>query len=295
MNVDAWFLSKARGEGLTLDDWDTFIGQAHQSIPGLTPLMMEEARDHDGRNSYDILAGAAAGYIAPQPSVVVDLAAGRCTASNALLGLVSRSDFITVLAVDRSIHELAHVVPRPGLITLEADVHDLPIPSDSVDVVICHLGLMLFRQPQLVVNEVRRVLRPGGTFLAVVPRGFPQPDFGHESARQTASAVIWDFLTELVGSAPPLPPQFDLSALISHFDRDGKTEVRSFPVSRWLSSEDYWSTYVEPLYLVWFLPDDRRSALRDRVLRTLRRHESKSGEVCWDLSLELLIHETPPK
>lgn len=48
-----------------------------------------------------------------------------------------------------------------------APAERLPVPDDSVDTVICSLVLCTVTDPDAVVAEVRRVLRPGGTFRFV--------------------------------------------------------------------------------------------------------------------------------
>jgi SAM-dependent methyltransferase len=47
----------------------------------------------------------------------------------------------------------------------------LPIASASLDVVTCHLAFMLFDEPERVVDELARVLVPGGEVLAVLGGG----------------------------------------------------------------------------------------------------------------------------
>jgi SAM-dependent methyltransferase len=48
----------------------------------------------------------------------------------------------------------------------------LPMPDASVDMVTCQTVLMHVRDPAVVIQEARRVLRPGGLFLAAEPNNF---------------------------------------------------------------------------------------------------------------------------
>lgn len=50
------------------------------------------------------------------------------------------------------------------LTVLGTGAEAIPLPDDSVDEVICSLVLCTVPDPQQVLAEVRRVLRPGGTF-----------------------------------------------------------------------------------------------------------------------------------
>jgi len=47
----------------------------------------------------------------------------------------------------------------------EADLHDLPLPDDHVDVVVCALALMHVPELEPVLAELVRVLRPGGSLV----------------------------------------------------------------------------------------------------------------------------------
>ncbi|MHB8633935.1 MAG: methyltransferase domain-containing protein [Thermoplasmatota archaeon] len=56
---------------------------------------------------------------------------------------------------------------------LRADGHGLPFPDASFDVAACNLTLMWCRDPERVVCEMARVVRPGGSVLASM-----EPDYG---------------------------------------------------------------------------------------------------------------------
>jgi ubiquinone/menaquinone biosynthesis C-methylase UbiE len=56
---------------------------------------------------------------------------------------------------------------------VQGDSHRLPFPSGTFDAVVCNLFLMWARDPQAAVDEMARVVRPGGVVLASL-----EPDFG---------------------------------------------------------------------------------------------------------------------
>jgi SAM-dependent methyltransferase len=60
---------------------------------------------------------------------------------------------------------------------IQADAQALPLARDSVDRVTCRCGIMFFRDTELVLSELLRVLKPRGrvAFLAWAP--FEQPFF----------------------------------------------------------------------------------------------------------------------
>jgi SAM-dependent methyltransferase len=58
---------------------------------------------------------------------------------------------------------------RPGLEFYQGSMARMPFPDASFDVVICFEGLEHLAEQQAFVEEVHRVLRPGGVFIASTP------------------------------------------------------------------------------------------------------------------------------
>jgi SAM-dependent methyltransferase len=72
----------------------------------------------------------------------------------------------TVICVDSSAAMLERAREKvPGGEFHEADLHDLPLPDDHVDVVVCALALMHVPDIEPVLAELVRVLRPGGSLV----------------------------------------------------------------------------------------------------------------------------------
>lgn len=86
----------------------------------------------------------------------------------------------TVIGVDGSAAMLDRAREKvPGGEFHEAELHDLPLPDDHVDLVVCALALMHVPDLAPVLAELVRVLRPGGSLvisdwrIVVGDRGFP--------------------------------------------------------------------------------------------------------------------------
>jgi SAM-dependent methyltransferase len=56
---------------------------------------------------------------------------------------------------------------------IQGDGHQLPYASSSFEIVFCHFLLLWVAEPQTVVNEMARIVRPGGAVLALA-----EPDYG---------------------------------------------------------------------------------------------------------------------
>ncbi len=63
----------------------------------------------------------------------------------------------------------AAVAHERGLATMRGDATSLPIADDSLDLVVAFDLLEHLHDDDAAVSEVRRVLRPGGTYLVAVP------------------------------------------------------------------------------------------------------------------------------
>lgn len=140
--------------------WQDYVATFHAERSGITEDVLDHALDQ-GQTPYDWLADAV-----PSGSVVLDLACGSGP-------LRSRLTPARYLGLDLSAGELAVAAAR-GLPVARADASRLPLAQASVDVVVMSMALMLVPLVQ-TLQEVRRVLRPGGLFAATVPSNRPMP------------------------------------------------------------------------------------------------------------------------
>ncbi|MFG1994135.1 methyltransferase domain-containing protein [Actinoplanes sp. NPDC048988] len=138
-----------KGEGVTAARVDTVSGyqvwSATYDQPGNGLFAIEEPIVHEILDSVP-------------PGVALDAACGtgRYTAYLAARGH-------QVIGVDSSPDMLAHARDRVPTADLRpGDLHDLPVPDDHVDVVVCALALTHLPDLGPVFAEFARVLRPGG-------------------------------------------------------------------------------------------------------------------------------------
>ncbi|MFT7462776.1 MAG: SAM-dependent methyltransferase [Pseudohongiellaceae bacterium] len=135
------------------------------------------------------------------------------SATRAVLGLVNLGDVLDVASGDGALAEL--LAPRarsmtcldwsptvtaagrrrsPSLRFHRGDMQALPFRDDSFDQVLLVNSLSYARQPELVVSEAARVLRPGGRIIASTLRAH-----GHESVAQDYNHVQLGFEPEQLG------------------------------------------------------------------------------------------------
>lgn len=140
-------------------EWSRYLAAFHTERPGVTEEVLQ--RSLAGQHSpYKWLARAVAG----RAHLVVDIGCG----SGAMSRELSRDDRV-VIGVDLSEHELARAQTRSAGPWVLADARQLPFADSSVDAVVSTLGLAVIHPLRTWLDEVHRVLKPGGVLAALTP------------------------------------------------------------------------------------------------------------------------------
>ena len=164
---------------MNLSRAESYLSTFHDANPGVTSRAFEALPvRRDGlefASTYRSLISALPDTEAPL--TVLDLACG----DGHLLSLLvdgSTSPARALIGIDLSAGELGAARSRLGdraaLYCCKAQ--QLPLASASVDVVFCHLALMLMDGVDGVPREVRRVSKPGTTFAGLVGARSPPPN-----------------------------------------------------------------------------------------------------------------------
>ena len=135
---------------LQVSERESYLRRFHAARPGVTAHAFARG------GSYARLAA-----IVPADARALDLACG----DGALLARIGPG----ALGLDASPEELAHASDGARVVRGRAQM--LPFADQAFDIVVCHLAFMLFEQPELVVAEIGRVLRPTGRFVALLGGG----------------------------------------------------------------------------------------------------------------------------
>ena len=128
---------------------------------------------------------------------VLELACGTGRVTRHLRAALPGS--ATLVATDLNEPMLVHAraaVPDGGITWRQADAQALPFEDASFDVVVCQFGLMFLPDKVQGLREVRRVLAPGGVFIATVWESIAE----HPHARSIEAVLIELF--------PDDPPRF---------------------------------------------------------------------------------------
>jgi ubiquinone/menaquinone biosynthesis C-methylase UbiE len=133
------------------------------------------------------------------PTSVLEVACGTGVVTRALAS--SLPGACTITATDLNEAMLAHAqrvgTSRP-VTWRQADVMALPYADETFDVGVCQFGAMFFPDRAAAYREIRRVLRPGGTFLFNIWNSIEDNE-------------IADIVTDAVGSLYPEDPPLVLA------------------------------------------------------------------------------------
>lgn len=166
--------------------WRRYLVGFHDTRPGVTEMLLARAIADGGAMPYAWLAES----LRASPGPILDLACGSAPTRPLLRG---RRWF----GVDFSAGELgvAAACGRGPLVRASADA--LPVAPASVDAVCAAMCFPALTPLDNVLAEVRRVLRPGGTVVALVPAG---RGYG------VRGLLVWARLMRALGvRSPPWP------------------------------------------------------------------------------------------
>jgi SAM-dependent methyltransferase len=171
--------SKRTSDSLFTDD----VAKFYEAT--LVPLIFESYAE-------DLAARARA----LEPNEVLEVACGTGVVTRALATALPNS--CEIIATDLNDAMVAHAEMVGTARTVswrQADVTALPYADGSFDVVVCQFGVMFFPDRVAAYREVRRVLRPGGTFLFNIWNEIEHNEF---------AAVVTDAVSTLYPEDPPV-------------------------------------------------------------------------------------------
>jgi SAM-dependent methyltransferase len=137
--------------------WSRYLSAFHSQYPGITEDVLARAVSDHGLSPYQWVT-------APVPfgARTLDLACG----SGPCLRIRPCEPWI---GVDRSPDELARARAAGNRNVLEGEATALPFADATFDSVVCSMAIMLIQPLNQALDEVHRVLRPGGMFVVTMP------------------------------------------------------------------------------------------------------------------------------
>jgi ubiquinone/menaquinone biosynthesis C-methylase UbiE len=140
-------------------NWRKYIADFHTERAGTAEAVLSRAFSGD-HSPYRWLARA----VSPDAKIVLDLACGSGPMSRELV-----QPGRTVVGLDLSAAELKLAAERGPGPWVRADALALPFADGSIDAVTSSMGLVVVTPLSRVIDEIERVLRPGGVLAAIAP------------------------------------------------------------------------------------------------------------------------------
>jgi SAM-dependent methyltransferase len=104
-------------------------------------------------------------------------------------------------------------------IDIRSEVYSIPLPDQSVDVILCTQVLEHLRYPTKALQEISRLLKPGGRLCITVPFAADEHMLPYDYFRYTRYAL--DFMLQEQGFLPPeIDPQGGRFILLGKMIKD---------------------------------------------------------------------------
>jgi len=246
--------------------WAKWEQTFSQGLEPVTEVLLDMADVRLGARVLDIASGA--GYQTLQ-------AARRVGPT----GTVVASD-ISETMLD-NVRRNALAAGLSNISTVASAAENLPATDAPYDAAICRLGLMLFPGPSAAVSAVRRVLKPGGRFAALV---FTTP------ANNPFMALPMSILLRRAGKQPPGPGRPGIFALggdgtLEQLLSDGgltDVKIRIVKAPLRLKHANDALAMIQQAFgayraVIADLKDDEKSAAWSEVLAALKKFEGPDG------------------
>ncbi len=144
-------------------DWERYLAAYHGENPGITERVLRQSVHRDHGDPYRWLRAG----LPHRPRVVVDAAAGNLPLRPLF------ADDTAYIGCDLSKAELTLAASQGRTGMVLADINRLPLADSCADAALSSMGLMLAVKPQRALDELARVLRPGGTLALLLPAQWP--------------------------------------------------------------------------------------------------------------------------
>ena len=206
-----------------------------------------QASDPEG---YERIMGRFSNLLGPSFVSFAELSKGErlldvgCGTGRTTAALAARGDHASIIGIDISDIYVAYAAARntdPRITFRKADASALPFDDNSFDRAVCQLVLQFIPDPLPAVQEMKRIVRPGGTVAACVWDSF---------GALPPMRMMWDVATGLgLAETPkllrPLSTLGELSAMWrdAGFD-DVKEDVLTVRFD-YANFDDYWTSLAE--------------------------------------------------
>lgn len=274
-----------RGITPTNEDWEIHLIEAHCKEPSMSPDAFAGFRTEDGHNSYEVLAQGLRNQ--KQNLEVIDLACGDGHLIPKLLEqLGSKAKIYGVDMAPEGLEIARQQIRDPRVSFYQARAQQLPFLDGSIDHIFCHMAFMLMLPIDEVVDEIRRVLKPGGRFHAVIGGG-TSVGLYVEIQRMVGlfmQAHLPHYSKARVGSAGAR----NREGMQDLFEKGFEPSIRStlFQLRYYVPPVGI-IEYLKNMYFIPIMPEEGRRELEDELMALARDHTDRDGKVLFYVPMQL--------
>lgn len=274
---------------LSLSTAERFFAGFHDADPGITSRAFAALPAQMAGRSFASSYHCLTAVVPEGAAAVLDLACG----DGWLLSLLAarRQPGLALAGVDLSAGELDAARRRLGDAAAlhHARAQALPLAGASADVVLCHMALMLMDDAPQVLAEVRRVLRPGGIFSAVVGGGSASPAHQVFVSLLREHRKLPQFESLRLGDRRLHSPEGIAELFAAHFEAPAIDEI----ALQWrCEPAGLWSWFSDMYDLGWLNPADAVS-LRRRFLEAVTTLCDADGQLEHRVMLRRITARAP--
>ena len=153
---------------------------------------------------------------------------------------------------------------------VNAKAQNLPLDSQSVDAIFCHMAFMLMRPLDPVVQEICRVLKPRGIFAAVIGNRGARQDFWTDLIDEVVRC-IQQFYPQFKPVRNGNPRVFSESGLRSLFHENDKLEIFDFELRIPTTPTEIWNQ-LKDMYFIGMLPSEKKTQLKTALENFVTSH-----------------------
>lgn len=261
---------------------EEFLKKFHKKNPSCTSPSSLLGKTTDGRNSYECVAETLLVSDRSKPARVLDLACG----DGILLQILNNSGFkhLDLTGVDMSEGELAVARTRlagTSIKLFEARAQQLPVTDNSMDFIFCHYALMLMGEVEQVLTEIRRCLKPGGVFSAVLAGSFIRSQIMVDFSEMLSEILKSEGAERIRLGDARIQSSTEVKPLLEQYFEN--VEVKEFEILYEGQPEQLMDFFMLT-YQVDLLSEAGKETLRQRLFEKLKA-QSSQGKVRFPFNL----------
>lgn len=155
-----------------------YLKCARQRTLDRSPLASDKVNIYYSGTTYSLWRAAKDETLAHSKGLVLDAGSGR-------------GGWRKVIALAGGVRESVDIAELPSeTLTWVADLMDMPeVPSQRYDCVVCHQVLEHVPRPWKALEEINRILKPGGTLVVSVPHMSRLHELPHDYFRYTPNGL----------------------------------------------------------------------------------------------------------